>query len=99
MEIIWKISALDRDTATNRATTAHWRVTGTEGDYSGSSYGTASIQKYAENTQYESINEAMAIAWAKAALGKNAVEQTEQSIAGQIARQQSPDTDTGTPWS
>jgi hypothetical protein len=99
MNITWKISAIDCDTATNRATTAHWRVKGTEGDLSGSTYGTASIAKYAENTPYEAINEAMAIAWTKAALGKNAVESAEKSIAQQIARQQTPDTTTGLPWS
>jgi len=99
MQITWKVSAIDRDTATNRATTAHWRVTGSDGDVSGSTYGTASIQKYAENTPYEAITEAMAIAWTKAALGKGAVEGAEKTIADQIAKQQSPDTDTGTPWS
>ena len=99
MKITWKISAIDRDTATNRATTAHWRAEGVDGDFSGSTYGTASIAKYAENTPYEDINQAMAIAWTKAALGKSTVEQAEKSIVDQIAKQQTPDTETGRPWS
>ena len=97
--ITWKISALDKDTATNRATTSHWRAEGTDGTFSGSIYGTADIAKYAENTPYEAINEAMAIAWTKAALGKGAVEGVEKSIADQIAAQAAPKTETGTPWS
>lgn len=98
MTITWKISAIDRDTATNRATTVHWQAEGIEGDLSGSTYGATSIAKYAENTPYEAINEAMAIAWTKAALGKNAVESAEKSIADQIAKRQTPDTQTGLPW-
>jgi len=99
MQITWKIGALDRDTASNRATIAHWRAEGSEGALSGSTYGTANIQKYAENTPYEAINEAMAIAWTKAALGKNECDNIDKRIADQIAKQQSPDTDTGLPWS
>lgn len=98
MQIDWVISAIDMDVASNRATTAHWRVNGSEGAFSGSSYGAVSIQKYAENTPYEAVNEAMAIAWTKAALGKSEVERIERSVADSIAKAQNPDIQTGTPW-
>lgn len=98
MSVTWKISAIDRDTEANRATVCHWRAEGADGDFAGSTYGTISIQEYAKDTPYETINEAMAIAWTKAALGKNAVENVEISIARQIADAQAPKTETGTPW-
>ena len=95
----WKVVALDKDVATDRATQAHWRVTGTELDFTGSSYGAISIAKYAKDTPYSAINEAMAIAWTKAALGKSQVEATEKSIADQIAGHRNPKTQSTTPWS
>lgn len=97
--ITWKISALDRDTATDRATNAHWRATGTDLETTGSTYGVISIAKYAENTPYDSINETMAIAWTKAALGKNEVDAIAERINQQIKDQIAPKTETGTPWS
>ena len=98
MTITWKIVAIDRDAEANRATTSHWRAEGIDGEFGGSIYGAISIQEYAKDTPYQTINEAMAIAWTKAALGKNAVEDAEKIIAQQIADAQAPKTETGTPW-
>ena len=49
-------------------------------------------------TAYSDITKADAIAWAKAALGDDAVAAAEAAVAAQIAEQKNPTAATGVPW-
>ncbi len=94
----WSVANTEYDTATGGITTLHWRVTGVDGDYSASSYGTTSHEYDASDADfiaYDSVTEANAIEWAKAALDADAI---EQAIADKIAAEQNPTTGAGTPW-
>jgi hypothetical protein len=42
MTTTWTISTLDRETATGFVTTAHWRATAVDGDYTATIYSTSS---------------------------------------------------------
>ena len=94
----WSVANTEYDTATGGITVIHWRVTGVDGDHSASSYGTTSHEYDASDAgfiAYDSVTEANAIEWAKAALYADAV---EQAIADKIAAEQNPTSGSGLPW-
>ena len=94
----WSVANTEYDTATGGITVIHWRCTGVDGDYSASSYGTTSHEYDASDADfiaYDSVTEANAIEWAKAALDADAV---EQAIADKIAAEQNPTSGSGLPW-
>ena len=99
----WTVSAMDytvsQDGHTNVVNTVHWRVSKTEGDHSGSSYGTAGLEAPSGTfVEWDDITEATAVGWAKAALGDEQVTAIEAAIDAQIAEKATPTTGTGVSW-
>ena len=94
----WSVANTEYDTATGGITVIHWRVTGVDGDYTASSYGTTGHTPDADADgfiAYDSVTEANAIEWAKAQLDADAI---EQAIADKIAAEQNPTSASGMPW-
>ena len=99
----WTVSAMDyavsQDGHTNVVNTVHWRVSKTDGDHSGSSYGTVGLEAPGESfVEWADVTEDMAVGWAKAALGDDQVASTEAAIDAQIAEQATPTSGTGVSW-
>ena len=101
----WTISAMDahpqHEGKSDVVYTVHWRLEGTDGTYTGSVYGTAGVT-YASGepfTEYGNLTLEQVTGWVKESLGAEQVSSYETAIAGQIAKQVSPDTVTkATPW-
>ena len=70
----------------------HWTLTGTDGTYTGSVYGSqgVSIDPDAPFTPYDQLTEAQVIGWVQAAMGEEQVASYEANVAQQIADQIDP---------
>ena len=100
MAVIWNISTLERNTD-NGVVVAHWRATDSDGDHSGSSYGTCGFTPDASAdgyVAYDNLTEENVIGWVKGSMGEEAVTGVEDSIAVQIADSKAPAISVGTPW-
>jgi len=100
MAVTWNISTLERNTD-NGVVVAHWRATDSDGDHSGSSYGTCGFTPDASAdgyVAYDNLTEENVIGWVKGSMGEEAVTGVEDSIAAQIADSKAPAISVGTPW-
>lgn len=100
----WKIVALDcstpdTDNDCDIIKTAHWTLSGTDGTYTGSAYGTAplnivleTVQGQTEYTNFNNLTEEEIITAVQTALGAEQVASLEASIASQIQMQIAPTT-------
>jgi ABC-type Fe3+ transport system permease subunit len=82
--------------------TVHWTLTGTDGTYAGSVYGSQGITlaEGATFTPYADLTQAQVIGWAQDALGEEQVAAYEANVAQQIADQINPPVVTPPlPWS
>jgi len=102
MAVTWTIAQLERNTDGNGVVVAHWTASDSEvvGEvtHSGSSYGTSGFTPDATAdgyVAYDSLTEADVIAWVKADLDADAI---EESIAAQITASKEPVTAAGVPW-
>jgi hypothetical protein len=98
----WTISQLDRSLPDGVVYTAHWRVSDTDGDASGSVYGTISFDAKDPSdpdfVPYDNLTEAQVVGWVKEAMGDDTVAAHEANVAAQIAAQKNPTTAAGVPW-
>ena len=99
----WTVSAMDytvsQDGLSNVVNTVHWRCSKTDGDNSGSSYGTVGLEAPSGSfVEWADITEETAVGWAKADLGDDQVAATEAAIDGQIAELATPTSGTGVSW-
>lgn len=97
----FKISQMDRDTDSGFVRVVHWTASQTDGDFSASTYSTASYTKQdgINYVPYEELTEAAVIEWVKGSLGAEGVAAVDAALAANIALQKNPVTATGTPWS
>jgi hypothetical protein len=102
----WAVVQMDaypeEDGETDVVFNVHWTLTGTDGTYSGSVYGSqaVSIDPDAPFTPYADLTEAQVIGWVQAALGEEQVASYEANVAQQIADQANPPVVTPPlPWS
>ena len=102
MAVTWTIAQLERNTDGNGVVVAHWTASDSEvvGEvtHSGGSYGTCGFTPDATAdgyVAYDSLTEAEVIAWVKADLDTDAI---EESIAALIAVSKEPVTAAGVPW-
>ena len=82
--------------------TVHWTLTGTDGTYNGSVYGSVgvTINEGATFTPYADLTESQVVGWVQDALGEEAVMGYEANVAQQIADQIDPPVVTPPlPWS
>jgi len=97
---IFTISQLDRQTVDGFVTTVHWNATQTDGEYSASTYSTASFAKEdgVNLIPYEDLTPEDVVRWVKESLGEDGVAAIDLALANNIALQKSPLVATGTPW-
>jgi hypothetical protein len=96
----WKITQLDRLTSDGYVTTAHWTASQTDGEFTASTYSTASFPEVeGDMIPYADLTEEEVIGWVKASLGAEGVAAVDSALAANIADQKAPKTATGTPWS
>ena len=99
----WTISTMDYDVSsggkTNVVTELHWQCTKSDGDHTGSRYGSVGLEAPGETfVEWADIAEATAIGWAKAALGDEQVTAIEAAIDTQITELKTPTTGSGVSW-
>ena len=96
MTTTWTVEQLNRQTSDGFVTTAHWRATAVDGDYTASVYSTCSFAAATPSIPYASVTEAEVLDWCWAnGVDKDA---TEASLASQIELLKNPVTATGVPW-
>lgn len=99
---VWIISSLDRSLPDGMVFTAHWRVSATDGDVSGSVYGTQSFAAKDSSDPtfipYDSLTEAQVIDWVKEVMGADTVAAHEANVQAQIDAQKNPVSAAGVPW-
>ena len=92
----WGVVQMDAypeyDGETDVVFTVHWTLTGTDGVYVGSVYGSVgvSLDEGATFTPYEDLTEAQVVGWVQDALGEEQVASYEANVAQQIADQIDP---------
>ena len=92
----WTVAQLDAyPTYENHADvvfTVHWRMDGTDGEYTAGVYGSVGLtfDPEATFTPYADLTEAQVVGWVKDALGEDQVTSYEESVAGQIEAQINP---------
>lgn len=101
---VWQLGPLDvklaEDGLTNVVFNVHWRLVGTDGDYSASVYGSAGVPApTGQFTPYDQLTKAQVQGWVIDALGTEQVAAYEANIAGQIEAQKNPtDAALPAPW-
>tara|TARA_Y100000052_G_C2878557_1_gene44129 strand:- start:65 stop:379 length:315 start_codon:yes stop_codon:yes gene_type:complete len=104
MAVTWDVVSLDATktvgSLSDVVTTVHWTASDTDGDHTGSAYGSIGLAEANSGsfTAYADITKANAIAWAKAALGSDEVTRIETGIAAQITESKTPTKTSGVPW-
>tara|TARA_R100001480_G_scaffold109220_2_gene110744 strand:+ start:1045 stop:1317 length:273 start_codon:yes stop_codon:yes gene_type:complete len=90
---------MEHNTADGGVIVAHWRVTEVDGDYSASSYSTASFTYDASSPDfvpYADLTEEMVLGWCfDGDVDKDAI---EASLTANIEEQKNPTTQDGVPW-
>lgn len=96
MTTTWTIDQLDRLAADGFVTTAHWRATAVDGDYSASTYGTCGWAEGTPTIPYDNLTQDTVLGWVWAdGVDKDEI---EANLTAQIAAQKNPITETGVPW-
>jgi hypothetical protein len=91
----WTIETLDRETANGFVTTAHWRATAVDGDYTVSIYSTCGWPDGTPTIPYADLTQETVLGWVWESVDKTA---TEAALAANIESQKNPVTATGVPW-
>ena len=96
MNITWTIDTCDHLVSTGYITTAHWRATAQDGDYTASVYGSVGFGEGDPSIPYADVTEAEVLDWCWA----NGVDkdETEANLASQIEAQENPVQEQGVPW-
>ena len=96
----WTISTLDRNTSDGFVNTVHWTASQVDGDFTASTYSTASFTKEdgINYVPYAELTEAAVVEWVKGSLGAEGVAAVDAALAANIADQKAPKVATGTPW-
>jgi len=95
MTITWKIEQLDHLTSDGFVTTAHWRATAVDDEYSASTYGTTGWQAGTPDIPYANLTEATVLTWVWENLDKVEI---EANLIAQINALKNPTTSNGVPW-
>lgn len=90
----WKIVQLDRKTADNYVTTAHWNCSTQDGEYTAGVYGSVGFSGEL-TTPYADLTEAQVLEWVWGQLDKAEI---ESNLSAQIEAQKNPVSATGVPW-
>lgn len=94
--ITWTISQLDRRTSDGFVTTAHWRATAVDGNFSSSIYATCGWADGQPTVPYADLTEQEVLEWVWASgVDKEA---TETALNASIEAQKNPTSEAGVPW-
>jgi hypothetical protein len=91
----WKIDNLDRKASNGLVTTAHWRCTATDGEFSSSVYGTVGFEGETPAIPYADLTKEEVLAWVFDKLDKDEI---EANLATQIEALKNPVQESGVPW-
>lgn len=101
----WHIAQMDAypeyEGHTDVVFTVHWRMDGTDGEYTAGVYGSVglTLDPEADYVAYADLTEAQVIGWVQDALGEEQVASYEANVASQIADLASPPVVTpALPW-
>ena len=89
------INQLERNTADDVVTTAHWNASEVDGDYSASAYGTQSFTRDSDSptlVPFADLTEAVVVGWLTLDSG------LEANLLAQVAEQKAPTAANGVPW-
>lgn len=92
---IWNLDNLDRKASNGLVTTAHWRCTATDGDFSASVYGTVGFEGETPAIPYAELTKSEVLAWVYDKLDKAEI---EANLATQIEALKNPTQESGVPW-
>jgi len=102
----WSVVSMDcypeLDGETDVVFTCHWTLSGTDGTYNGSVYGSVGVtlDPDAPFVPYADLTEAQVVGWVQDALGEEQVTAYEANVAQQIENQINPPVVTPPlPWS
>ena len=95
MSIIWSIEQLNRELSDGLVTTAHWRCTAVDNDYSISTFGSVGFERGDTFIPYEQLTQEQVLDWVK--VGLNAAE-IEAGLQSHIDGVKNPVSATGVPW-
>ena len=100
MTTTFKITQTDYNTDDKFIFCVHWTASQVDGEFSHSTYSTASFTKEdgINYVPYANLTEAAVIEWVKGSLGSEGVAAVDAALAANIADQKAPKTATGTPW-
>ena len=100
MTTTFKITQTDYNTDDKFIFCVHWTASQVDGDFTASTYSTASFTKEdgINYVPYADLTEAAVIEWVKGSLGAEGVAAVDAALAANIADQKAPKTATGTPW-
>ena len=103
---VWNIQQMDcypeLDGETDVVFTCHWVLSGTDGTYNGSVYGSVGVtlDEGATFTPYASLTQAQVIGWVQDALGEEQVPSYEANVLQQIQNENDhPVVTPPLPWS
>ena len=88
--VTWALAKVDYDVSDGFCHTAHWTVQRVDGDYSASSYGSASLTKPESLTPKDDLKTADIIADVKSVLGTDRVTEIENGLTLQISEEKTP---------
>tara|TARA_Y100000114_G_scaffold82497_1_gene76182 strand:+ start:4569 stop:4883 length:315 start_codon:yes stop_codon:yes gene_type:complete len=103
MAVTWDVVSYDGTktvgSLSDVITTVHWTASDTDGDHTGSSYGSVGLAEADAGSfiALASVTKDNLIAWAKAAIGTDEVTAIETSIAEQITESKTPTVFSGVP--
>jgi len=89
------VTQMERTTADDVVTTAHWNASVVDGDYSASSYGSQSFTRNEDSptlVAYVDLTEEIVVGWLTLDEG------LEANLLAQIAEQKAPTAANGVPW-
>ena len=93
--MITTVTQMERTTADDVVTTAHWNASVVDGDYSARSYGSQSFTRDADSptlVAYADLTEATVVGWLTLDSG------LEANLLAQIEEQKNPTSATGVAW-
>jgi hypothetical protein len=92
---IWIIENLDWKKDNGLVTTAHWRCTAVDGDFTTSVYGTVGFEGDHPTIPYADLTEADVLEWLYEEMDKD---ELESNLAARIEALKNPEQESGTPW-
>lgn len=95
MSITWSIEQLTRNLSDGLVTTAHWRCTAVDVDYSASTYGSIGFERGDTFIDYDKLTKEEVVSWVKAKLD---VSEIEAGLQSHIDGLKNPVSAIGLPW-